>query len=261
MKKMPLFSVIVTTHLRPLLLERALLSILGQSFGDVEIVLVTDEGSIATKEIAFRHLRETDIFISLPGTKGPAHTRNVGVAHATGRYILFLDDDDTFGAHYLQALVECGTFNDDAVNYVNFTTLTEARTDTGIEPMHSVPVPLGGNDINELLVCNFIPNNAFVVSAAIAAGSSFDCHLPSHEDWDYLMALFFKHPFNFIDIDGPIVHVNETDSRNNKAKDSGSIVLDFISIYRKWPRAEQQIKAKRKDMLKSLGLDLPVELF
>lgn len=261
MKKTPLFSIVVTTHLRPLLLKRALLSVLGQSFGDFEIVLAADEGSVETKEVAFQYLRSDDIFLSLPNTRGPARTRNAGVYHATGRYMVFLDDDDTLRENYLQSLVECGTFQDDAINYVNFTKLPEIRTDTGIQSLEPVDVYLGGQDIDSLLVCNFIPNNAFVLATSIAKAHRFDEHLPSHEDWDYLMSMVGKHPYNFIDIYGPMVHANEGESRNNTAKGQGSIVLDFISIYRKWPRAEPQIKAQRKDMLKTLGFDLPIELF
>src|SRR5450830_734559 len=105
MKKATLFSIVLTTHLRPKFLERALLSILGQTFADFEIVLVSDESSLGTKEMGMRYLREDDIFLILPNVKGPAETRNAGIHHAKGRYILFLDDDDTFSENFLRDIV------------------------------------------------------------------------------------------------------------------------------------------------------------
>ena len=44
----PLFSVIVATHERPALLERALASLAAQTFRDFETIVVSDEPSAAS---------------------------------------------------------------------------------------------------------------------------------------------------------------------------------------------------------------------
>ena len=260
MKKATLFSIVVTTHRRPHLLERALLSILAQSFDDFEIVLATDESSMSTKEMAIRYLRQDDIFLVLPNTKGPSETRNAGIHHAKGQFILFLDDDDTFGESYLQDIVNTPQFRTDAINYGNYTKLTEIRTETSEEVIATEKMYVGDTSPDSLLASNFLPNNCFIYASAIAKNHCFDQHLNSHEDWDYLISLVAKYDFNFLDIYGPIVHVNEGESRNNDAKTSGAIVLDFLSIYRKWPVQEQSVKQKRKETLQYLGFDLPANL-
>ncbi|QJQ00938.1 glycosyltransferase family 2 protein [Herbaspirillum rubrisubalbicans Os34] len=253
----PLFSIIVTTHRRPAILERALRSLLAQSFVDYEIVLVADEGSIPTKEVASRLLREKDVFLCLPGAKGPAESRNAGVQLARGRFILFLDDDDSYRPDFLQAIVQCNRFLSDAVNYVSYTQLKEVRTPEGTHVLSSTEVDTGATDIRTLLVSNFIPNNAIVLSSSIAKRHLVDATLQSHEDWDYLISLVLKYEFNFLGISGPVVHINEGQSRNNDAKSNGSIALDFLSIYRKWPAADDELRLRRKEMLRTLGLDLP----
>ncbi|WP_284077237.1 glycosyltransferase family 2 protein [Herbaspirillum aquaticum] len=260
MNNAPLFSVIVTTHHRPALLERALRSLLAQSFPNFEIVLVADEGSVETKSVATAILRPQDIFCVLPDAKGPGQSRNVGVDLARGRYLLFLDDDDSYHSHYLQGLVDCGKLSPEAVNYANFTELRESRTEGGIQTISSREVDIGTTEIALLLVRNFIPNNAVILPAAIARQHKVDTNLQSHEDWDYLIALLFQHTFNFIGIGGPVVHVNLGPSRNNDAKSSGSMVLDYLSIYRKWPLANDNIRNARKESLKNMGLDLPAAL-
>lgn len=260
MHKTPLFSIVVTTHKRPQTLTRALDSLLSQTFQDFEIVLVADEGSRETKETATRHLREDDIFLVLPHTKGPAETRNAGVHHAKGSYILYLDDDDSYRESFLADIADVAGFRNDAVNYVNYTQIREVRSAHDIQPISSTEMLLGDTEIGTLLVSNFIPNNAIILSAAMAKLNRFDANLNSHEDWDYLLSLVLKHEFNFLGISGPVVHINEGESRNNDAKTSGSIALDFLSIYRKWPIPDDAVKARRKDMLRQLGLDLPQEL-
>lgn len=260
MNKTPLFSIVVTTHRRPQTLTRALSSVLAQTFSDFEIVLVADEGSVETKEAATRHLREDDIFLVLPQTKGPAETRNAGVYHARGSYILYLDDDDSYRPDFLANIADTPGFRSDAINYVNYTQLKEIRTPSDMQTISSTEMRLGDTEIGTLLVSNFIPNNAIILPAALAKLNRVDANLNSHEDWDYLLSLVLKHDFNFLDISGPVVHINEGESRNNDAKSSGSIALDFLSIYRKWPIADDLIKARRKDMLRQLGLDLPQEL-
>lgn len=260
MKIAPLFSIVVTTHRRPQILARALNSLLTQTFTDFEIVLVTDEGSVETKEIAARYLRDQDIFLVLPRTKGPAETRNAGVHHAKGRYVLFLDDDDSFQSDYLQNVADNNRFKNDAINYVNYTQLHELRSSEGTQILSSTEINTGVNEIATLLVCNFIPNNAIVVSSSIAKCHHFDANLNSHEDWDYLVSLVLQYEFNYLDIAGPVVHINEGQSRNNDAKANGSLVLDFLSIYRKWPIDDLGVQTKRKEVLKTMGVDLPKEL-
>lgn len=253
----PVFSIVVSTHRRPAILERALQSLLAQSFRDFEIVLVADEGTAATKEVASRLLRETDVFLCLPGAKGPAESRNAGAQLARGRFVLFLDDDDSYRPDFLQAIVQCNRFRSDAVNYVSYSQVREMRTAESTQVISSTDIDMGGTDIRGLLVSNFIPNNTIILSSSIAKRHLVDAALQSHEDWDYLISLVVKYDFNFLGISGPVVHINEGQSRNNDAKSQGSIALDYLSIYRKWPASDDDLRLRRKEMLRTLGLDLP----
>ena len=87
----PDFSVIVPTYGRPEYLDRAIESILSQSLQDFEIVVVDDCSPAPVSPSS------TDPRIRLIRAKqngGPAAARNLGVEHARGRYLAFLDDDD-----------------------------------------------------------------------------------------------------------------------------------------------------------------------
>src|SRR5258708_31868127 len=90
----PLISVIVPTFNRWPLLRQALDSVLAQSFRDFELLVVDDGSTDGTVE----ELRKIGSCLRLFGTarKGVAAARNLGVSQARGRYIAFLDSDDTW---------------------------------------------------------------------------------------------------------------------------------------------------------------------
>ena len=101
---MSLVSVVVATYNRDVTLVNALNSLAAQSYKDMEIVLVDDNGdeewnkkvsSIVQKfKVTFPGM---DIkYIANNPNQGSAKTRNIGIEAAHGEYITFLDDDDVY---------------------------------------------------------------------------------------------------------------------------------------------------------------------
>ncbi len=84
-------SVIIPTHSRPDLLPRAVES--ARAAGtDVEVVVVDDASSDQTSEVC-KKLSGIK-YVRVDRNQGVAGARNLGLMHATGEYIAFLDDDD-----------------------------------------------------------------------------------------------------------------------------------------------------------------------
>ncbi|MFF9377677.1 CDP-glycerol glycerophosphotransferase family protein [Streptomyces griseoluteus] len=103
---MPRFSVIVPCFKVQGFLRECLDSVLGQSFGDLEVIAVDDRspdgcGAILD-EYAGRDPRVK--VLHLPENVGLGRARNAGMPHATGDYLLFLDSDDTLTAGALAAV-------------------------------------------------------------------------------------------------------------------------------------------------------------
>ncbi|MFH9828170.1 bifunctional glycosyltransferase family 2 protein/CDP-glycerol:glycerophosphate glycerophosphotransferase [Streptomyces bobili] len=103
---MPRFSIIVPSHGVAGRLSLALDSVLGQSFGDFELIPVCDApdapaGALAAGYAA-RDSRVTPVFS--PPSAGLAGARDTGMRAATGAYLLFLDGDDTLAPGALTAL-------------------------------------------------------------------------------------------------------------------------------------------------------------
>lgn len=104
-------SVVIPTHDRTDLLERALYSVLAQTISPVEIVVVDDlnDPEVAelvarigdSSELPFHYVDASD----LP-RKAAGASRNAGVDVATGALIAFLDDDDYWDPTYLEEILD-----------------------------------------------------------------------------------------------------------------------------------------------------------
>ena len=89
---MPLFSIIIPTYNRLPYLKRTLDSIWEQSFTDFEIIVV-DDGSTDGTVDCLRGLGGR-VKLLRQENRGPGAARNLGIEHARGEYIAFLDSDD-----------------------------------------------------------------------------------------------------------------------------------------------------------------------
>lgn len=99
----PLVSIIIATYRRDTSLEKAVLSLINQSYEFIEIIVVDDnadqlwnkkvDGIISN--IKMQSKREI-IYMKNEVNKGSAETRNIGIGKAAGEYITFLDDDDVY---------------------------------------------------------------------------------------------------------------------------------------------------------------------
>lgn len=96
----PMFAVIVPTFNRAQELPRALQSILSQSFGDFEVIVVDDGSTDETPDILEGHEDER-LTVVHQRNAGACTARNTGVAAATATYVTFLDSDDEAKAGWL----------------------------------------------------------------------------------------------------------------------------------------------------------------
>jgi glycosyltransferase involved in cell wall biosynthesis len=100
---MPAVSVVVPTYDRPERLGHAIASALGQTAGDLEVVVV-DDGSPG--DVVHEIVRNQDDarlrYVRQPSRRGVAAARNEGVKRATAPYIAFLDDDDEWTPQKLE---------------------------------------------------------------------------------------------------------------------------------------------------------------
>lgn len=89
-----LVSVVIPTYQRPKLVERAVQSVLNQTYENIEIIVVNDD-----PETDLSHIEEMSEEVQLLNheeNRGACEARNTGIKESRGKYIGLLDDDDEY---------------------------------------------------------------------------------------------------------------------------------------------------------------------
>ena len=99
----PLISVIIPCFNHGIYLKEAVDSILAQTWGDLEIIVVND-GSTENDTVAIMgsFKRPKTRLVHHPENRGLPATRNTGIEQARGKYICCLDADDKLHPTYLE---------------------------------------------------------------------------------------------------------------------------------------------------------------
>jgi glycosyltransferase involved in cell wall biosynthesis len=114
----PLVSVITIFFNAEKFLEEAILSVLSQTYGNWELLLIDDGSSDRSTEIAKKYCSQDPDRIRYfkhpeHENRGMSASRNLGLADARGEYICFLDADDVFMPDKLSEQVKILSQNPD----------------------------------------------------------------------------------------------------------------------------------------------------
>ncbi|PZT56957.1 glycosyltransferase family 2 protein [Paenibacillus silvae] len=96
-EKTPLVSIIVPMFNTEEFIEESLESIIGQTYKNIEVILIDDCSFDRTYEIALQYslTYRNILLIKQETNKGVSSARNAGLRAAKGDYVFFLDSDDT----------------------------------------------------------------------------------------------------------------------------------------------------------------------
>lgn len=95
-------SIILSTYNRAALLPRSIASVLGQTYGDFELIVVDDGSQDDSARVVARFADERIRYVRLAKNGGLPAARNAGLAQARGAYIAFQDSDDEWLSEKLE---------------------------------------------------------------------------------------------------------------------------------------------------------------
>lgn len=103
---MPTFSIIVPVYNAEKTLHRCLDSLRAQTYTDFEVRMVENGSRDSSRGICREYTEKDDRFLLHVSEEncGPSGARNIGIDHAQGTYIAFLDSDDYVDPEYLKVL-------------------------------------------------------------------------------------------------------------------------------------------------------------
>ena len=103
----PAVSIIIPAYKHASFIVETIDSVLCQSFRDFEIIVVNDGSPDDTEDVLQSYIEQRRIRYIRQENQGVATARNRGLASATGEFIAFLDDDDTWPPDKLEWQVRC----------------------------------------------------------------------------------------------------------------------------------------------------------
>jgi glycosyltransferase involved in cell wall biosynthesis len=189
---MPSVSVIIPTLKRPAMLQRAIASVLAQSFQDFEIIVVIDGPDDQTipafVEVLDRRIR----VLALAENVGLAEARNVGIRDARARWVALLDDDDEWLPDKLHMQVAKAIELGGDYVFVPCRFIERTRRSQRVMPPR---MPAGADNFSEYIYCEqgYLQPSMFFMSRALCIEVPFTAGLRHVEDSDWLLRAT-RHP-------------------------------------------------------------------
>lgn len=237
---MSLISVIIPTYNRAQVLPRAIDSVFAQKGVDFELIIVddgsTDETSLLIrKKYSARH-REQNEAISVfkadchtpkPGArndieikyffqenKGPSAARNLGIQHAKGEWIAFLDSDDEWKTGKLKA--QLNFFKENPDYLICQTEEIWIRNGKRVNSMKKHQ-KYGGWIFEKCLpLCVISPSAVMMHRKLFDDVGLFDESLPACEDYDLWLRIASRHPVGLIEKPYVIKYGGHADQRSRE---------------------------------------------
>ena len=190
---MPTISVIIPTYNAERTILETIASVQQQTFSDFELIIINDGSTDRTLEL-LNTVSDPRFKIFSYENGGPSVARNHGIAHATGKFIAFLDADDLWTRDKLELQLAALLQHPEAGVAYSWSYFMDNQ---GKSFHLGEPILFQGNVYAQLLVMNFIPNGSstLVRKQAIESVGEFDPTPKSAEDWDYWLRLAACWPF------------------------------------------------------------------
>jgi glycosyltransferase involved in cell wall biosynthesis len=196
--KLPTVSVVLPTYDRAEYLGAAVESVLAQTFGDLELIVV-DDGSTDGTDRVLAGITDPRLRVVRRPHTGCAAALNAGLAAARGRHIARNDSDVVWSPVLLAELVP----------------LLDGRPELGMvyarcDGMHADGTPSGAtrggplrypdDAFSSLLYANYTPSIATVFRrTCLERVGVYDENLTYAEDWDFALRIARHFPVVFVD--------------------------------------------------------------
>lgn len=255
---MPLVSVVMPTYRRDDTLRRAIESVLGQTYRNLELVVVNDNGDDGcftpiVRDIVGSFVKDDGrVRLLEPSVhKNGAFARNVGVEASSGELVAFLDDDDWWEPEKVERQVGAFAKLSDEWGVVS----CRVKRYRGEELISVLPKHPDGNVYKDVMfiVSDFPTGTLMVRRALFEEVGGFDEDLVRHQDLQLLIRLTYRK--KLLQLDEPLHCCDVSDAQNRpgpegliKAKEA---LFDSVSdIYRSLSPSERRavVAAQRAEV-------------
>ncbi|KAB0666489.1 glycosyltransferase [Oryzomonas japonica] len=196
---MPKVSVVITCYNYGKYLDYCLGSVLGQTFKDIEIIVIDDGSSDNTEEVMSTYVKNPLVSYIKQENKGQAAAKNVGVRQAQGDFVAFLDADDLWDNNKLEMQMALFSRKQIGVVYSCARYIDEQGRKLDYRLESKYLTPRSGKVSNYLFLDNFVPFSSSIVRKRCLENLGlFDESLKMGIDWDLWLRISTEYEFDFI---------------------------------------------------------------
>jgi len=175
-------------------LERAIDSVLAQSFRDYELIVVDDGSTDATQAVIAKYKGKLSAIFE--ENRGVAAARNLGIRQSSGGLVSFLDSDDEWLPQKLQRQLDFFRYGDRT--FVCHTDEIWLRDGENVRPK-AKHTKQGGRFFDRALeLCLISPSSVIISRALLDRVGWFDESVPAAEDYDLWLRLTAFYPIQFV---------------------------------------------------------------
>ncbi len=194
---MPEVSVVIATYNRGALLDRALDSVLGQTYADYEVIVADDGSTDGTPERMSKRGPRVRV-LELEHRGRPSFARNRAMEKASGEFLAFLDSDDVWEPRKLERQVDMMRRQPELVFCYTDTRFVDAGG-RFLYLQSRRERPGSGDALNALFERNFVAlSTALARTDAVRSAGGFEESLRMAEDWCLWMRLAAKGRVGFV---------------------------------------------------------------
>lgn len=257
-----MFTIIIPTHDRPVLLSRTLQSLIAQTWQDFQVIVVDDSASYIPPFAEMAALQGRYTYIIRSGEKGPAVSRNLALDLVKTRYVIFLDDDDTFEPGHLASLAAHIGAGAPELLFCDFHVVHEDRTQAPPRLLARDPIAINGVTTDNVHVLNRVPNSCVVYRADVVAGVRYATDMIIYEDWAFLMECLKGRQLRHVAVGGVNIHKSKADAPENMRRGNSRddlLVETMLHLYKQYQAPNMETRLARQALMAANGVPLLLE--
>jgi glycosyltransferase involved in cell wall biosynthesis len=262
-----LVSVVIPAYNRRNFILRAIDSVIGQTYRPIEVIVVDDASTDGTVDFLRSMNFPIDVeVVQLPANRGPSTARNVGVQHAKGVYVAFLDSDDRWLPQKLERQVSCLEGLPNRRKALVYSQVHLERSHETLLRPHRAK--RRDESVAEYLFAHggHLDSSNIFLATELARRIPYNENMRLHEDWDLYLRME-EGGVEFVMIPEVLSKDDDTSRADRGSNPQTSVTLDWLETWR--PRISRRaylaLRAKFAPYLRAqapfLGLRYIVEAY
>lgn len=253
--QIPLVSVIIPTYKRPNMLGRAIESVLSQTYNNIEIIVVDDNGNNKyrklTENFLHKYIKNNQIiYIKHKNNLGAPEARNTGICNSKGKFLSFLDDDDIYKDDRIEKLVN--KFNE--TKNLGFVYSYVKYVDENNNILRYNKNSINQNALEFHLKRNIAPTSSLLVKKEVLNEVGYFKNLNSGQEYELILRILLKgYKVDYVDefLVTNYIHNKERISTNKQKKEG---IINLYQIKKEYLHLISEKKQKEVKYFHFLNL-------